>query len=125
MDDLGLINYYSDEIIDIVDAPEDTPISTDTYHNSIDILKNYALIKKGNRTKPIMTKYEKTKILGIRAEMLAGGAKPLVDFPATITKTIDIAILELKERKIPFIIKRKVTKGYDYWKIADLKIPNN
>jgi len=125
MDELGLTSYYEDSTIDMIDAIEDTPISIETYHNGIDIYKNYSVIKKSNRTKPIMTKYEKTKMLGIRAEMLAGGAKPLVTVPKNMTKTIDIAILELNEMKLPFIIKRKVTGGYDYWKVNDLKIPNN
>jgi len=123
MDEFGLTTYYADSTIDMIETVEDTPISIETYHNGIDIYKNYSVIKKSNRTKPIMTKYEKTKMLGIRAEMLAGGAKPLVNIPKNMTKTIEIAALELKEKKLPFIIKRKVTGGYDYWKVNDLKIP--
>ena len=69
-----------------------------------------------------MTKYEKTKIIGIRAQQLASGAKPLIDVPPGITDVIDIAMIELNERKTPFILKRKVATKFEYWKIQDLDI---
>jgi DNA-directed RNA polymerase subunit K/omega len=119
MDDFGIINYFNEEDIDIND---NNPINVKTYHSHIDILKNYDLIKQSNKTKPILTKYEKTKILGLRAEMIASGAKPLVKYPEHITYAIDIARLELKQRKIPFIIKRKTNNNFDYWKLEDLFI---
>jgi DNA-directed RNA polymerase subunit K/omega len=99
------------------------PLNIETYHSNIDILSNYEMIKKTNKTKPIMTKYEKTKILGLRAEMIASGAKPLVNYPKHLTRAIDIVRIELEEHKIPFIIKRTTSTGVDYWKIEDLHIP--
>jgi len=67
-----------------------------------------------------LTKYERTKILGIRAEQLASGMPPLVNIGNEID-IIKIAEMELKERKIPFIIKRPLpNKGNEYWKLEDL-----
>jgi len=118
MDELGVINYY--EEIDTGETDINNNIVQENYHNNIDILTNYEHIRKNNKTAPKLTKYEKTKVLGVRAEMLSLGAKPLVSFPKHITRVEDIAMIELKERKIPFIIRRKVTDGFDYWKLEDL-----
>ena len=40
--------------------------------------------------------------------------------PKYITSTLDIAELELKNRKTPFIVKRKVGDSIEYWKVEDL-----
>ena len=79
-------------------------------------------MKKQNRTKPIMTKYERTKIIGIRAQQIASGAIPLIEVPPGITDAIDIATSELKQRKTPFILKRQIANKFEYWKIVDLEI---
>ena len=50
-------------------------------------------------TKPFLTKYEKAKLLGIRAQMISNGSLPLVKVPANITDTYDIANLELEQKK--------------------------
>jgi DNA-directed RNA polymerase subunit K/omega len=118
MDEFGVINFTD------IDIENDTTETTfnEVYNDNLDILKNYNTLKVNNKTRPIMTKYEKTKVLGLRAQMLASGAKPLVEFPNYITNVIDIAELELKERKIPFILRRKMKNSYEYWKIEDLII---
>ena len=112
-------DIYSDNELEEV---SDILLEQPKYHNYIDILKNYQELSKTNKTKPIMTKYEKTKIIGIRAQQIASGAPPLIDVPPGITDVVDIAIKELKERKTPFILKRKVSNKYEYWKIQDLEI---
>ena len=75
------------------------------------------------QTKPYMTKFEKAKILGIRAQMLANGSLPLVDVPTNIINVKDIARIELKERKMPLIIKRYLPdKSYECWRLDDMVI---
>ena len=91
-----------------------------TFIDSKEIIQNYEEIKKQNITRPILSKYERTKILGLRAEQLARGFKPLISVPSHITETIDIAMIELEQRKIPYIIKRKFGEKTDYWKVEDL-----
>jgi DNA-directed RNA polymerase subunit K/omega len=109
-------NYYNSNV-----GENTTNILHDnTYHNHFDILKNYNEIKKNNRTRPRITKYELTKCLGMRAEMLARGAPALVDVPEYIDSVEDIAKMEHKQGKLPFILRRKITGGYDYWKLEDL-----
>ena len=84
-----------------------------------DVYKNYN--KDNNITNNRLTKYEKTKIIGLRAQQIATGSPVFTDVPKWMTSSIDIATKELSERKIPFIIKRFIGNGqYEYWKLEDL-----
>tara|TARA_B100000886_G_scaffold269485_1_gene193526 strand:+ start:826 stop:1167 length:342 start_codon:yes stop_codon:yes gene_type:complete len=94
----------------------------DVFHDSKEILSNYDNLKKTNRSKPVMSKYERTKIIGVRAQQLSEGSIPLVEVPKHLTKTLDIATYELKMRKTPFIVKRNVGSNIEYWKVEDLII---
>ena len=83
--------------------------------------------KKGNiidplhTTIPFLTRYEKAKVLGLRAKQINNGADPLIDLPRSIIDGHTIALMELKENKIPFIIKRPIPNGgNEYWKVSDL-----
>ena len=92
------------------------------YNNHIDVLKNYDILKKTNSSPPVMTLFEKTKIIGLRSQQIANGAPILVEIDKYIDNIIDIAEYELKQKKTPFILKRKVNNTYEYWKIEDLII---
>jgi DNA-directed RNA polymerase I, II, and III subunit RPABC2 len=83
---------------------------------------NYQNTDKKRKTTPQLTKYEKTKILGIRAQQLLSGMPALIKVPKDVNNVRKIAELELKQRKIPFIIKRPLpNKGCEYIKIEDLE----
>ena len=74
-------------------------------------------------TNPIMSKVEYTRILGIRTKQLNTGAKPFVKVPEGIVDGYLIAEKELREKKLPFIIKRPIPDGgCEYWNIKDLEI---
>jgi DNA-directed RNA polymerase I, II, and III subunit RPABC2 len=76
-----------------------------------------------HKTIPYLTKYEKARILGQRAKQIESGAKPFVNIPETIIDGYIIAELELKEKKIPFIIRRPIPGGgCEYWHLRDLEI---
>ena len=86
-----------------------------------DLYQNYDISK--NITTPNMTKYEYTQCLGMRAQQIAMGAEPLIDVTEELDDVILIATEELRQRKTPFIIKRKICEGqYEYWKIEDMVI---
>lgn len=73
-----------------------------------------------NVSRPIMSKYEKTKVLGVRIEQLSRGARSLVDLPSSASMR-DIAIAELEQKKMPFVIIRTMPNGLkEYWKINDM-----
>jgi len=102
-------------------------------HNSDEVAKLAKVIRDENniiidplhKTLPYLTKYEKARVLGQRAKQIETGAKPLVKVPDNIIDSYVIAELELREKKIPFIIKRPIPGGaFEYWHMRDLEIIN-
>lgn len=75
-----------------------------------------------HRSPPFLTVYERTKILGTRANQIAEGARPFIDpVPEHITQPLEIAKLELEQRRLPFIVKRPMPDGtFEYWRLSDL-----
>ncbi|RQM07202.1 hypothetical protein DH86_00000895, partial [Scytalidium sp. 3C] len=57
-------------------------------------------------TTPYMTKYERARILGTRALQISMNAPVLVDLEGE-TDPLQIAIKELREKKIPLIVRRE------------------
>jgi len=57
-----------------------------------------------------LTKYERARIIGTRALQLSNGAIPMVKVDG-LTDVLDIAEKELREYKIPIIIRRKLPDG--------------
>ena len=76
-----------------------------------------------HRTIPFLTKYEKSRILGERANQINSGGKPFIEIESNVIDGYLIALQELKQRKIPFIIKRPLSNGgCEYWKVKDLEM---
>jgi len=72
---------------------------------------------------PFLTVYEKTKVLGTRANQIADGARPFVVVPEHMSDPLEIAKLELEQRRLPYIIKRPMPDGtFEYWRLSDLMI---
>jgi DNA-directed RNA polymerase subunit K/omega len=91
-----------------------TTVIRDDFGNIIDPL---------HKTLSVLTKYEYSRILGERAKQLSIGAEPLVKLEDYIFDEYSIALLELKEKKIPFIIERPMPNGIsEFWKLEDLEI---
>ena len=72
------------------------------------------------KTPRVLSKYEKTRVLIERTQQLANGAEPLIKDVDRYSSIEEIAINELKEGKLPFIIKRYFNNKYEYLKIDDL-----
>jgi DNA-directed RNA polymerase subunit K/omega len=88
-------------------APVSAAAASDPYHQS----------------QPFLTQFEKTKILGFRTNQLAQGARPFVTVPEHVTSVLEIARLELDQRRLPFIVKRPMPDGsFEYWRLSDLAI---
>jgi DNA-directed RNA polymerase subunit K/omega len=71
----------------------------------------------------MMSKYEKTQIIGLRLSQLAAGAKPVLspDELANCNNIRDIVLKELFLKKIPFMICRELpNKEKVYWKVQDM-----
>lgn len=85
--------------------------------------KDNIIVDDLHKTIPILTKYEKTRILGLRAKQINNGAEPLVTINTQIIDGYLIALKELEEKKIPIIIRRPIPNGAsEYWHLKDLEI---
>ncbi len=84
--------------------------------------KNGIVIDDLHQTVPFLTKYERARILGQRAKQINSGAFPFIKVPENIIDGYIIAEMELKEKRIPFIIRRPLPNGgSEYWSIKDLE----
>jgi DNA-directed RNA polymerase I, II, and III subunit RPABC2 len=73
-------------------------------------------------TTAYLTKYERARILGTRAQQISLGAPVLVEL-GDETDTLEIAMKELKQRKIPIVIRRYLPDhSYEDWAIDELII---
>lgn len=80
------------------------------------------IIDPNHSTLPILTKYEKTRVIGQRAKQINNGARPYIDIPEGVIDGYIIAEMELKAKKIPFIIQRPLPNGSkEFWKLEDLE----
>lgn len=111
-------DYISDDISDDISI-EPTP----TIVKKIDIVsvhKSYSdYTTKKRKTQPYINKYERAKLLGIRAEQLAKGMKPLV---STHDKTniYEIVEAEYRERVLPLFLRRHLPDNtYEDWRLTD------
>jgi DNA-directed RNA polymerase subunit K/omega len=76
-----------------------------------------------HRTLPFLTKFEKARVLGERAKQINDGAQPFVKLTTNAIDGYLIALAELEQKAIPFIIKRPLPNGgCEYWKLKDLEI---
>jgi DNA-directed RNA polymerase subunit K/omega len=84
--------------------------------------KDDIIVDDLHKTIPFLTKYERARILGQRAKQINSGATPFVKVPENVIDGYRIAELELKEKRIPFIIRRPLPNGgSEYWKLTDLE----
>jgi len=84
---------------------------------------NGNIIDPFHKTLPFLTKYEKARILGERANQINEGSPIFVKVDPDVIDGYLIALKEFEERKIPFIIQRPIPNGTcEYWKLTDLEI---
>lgn len=82
--------------------------------------KSKKIPKDQRITTPYMTKYEKARILGTRALQISMNAPVLVDIEGE-TDPLQIAIKELREKKVPLIVRRYMPDGmYEDWTCEEL-----
>jgi len=86
--------------------------------------KNNIIVDPLHKTIPVLTKYERARVLGQRAKQIDNGSKPYVAVPDNIIEGHLIAQLELEQKRIPFIIRRPLpgNAGSEYWSLKDLEI---
>lgn len=98
-------------------------------YNELHTLSKVVFNKSGipidplHKTLPILTKYEKARVLGLRAKQINDGSDIFVEVPPSIFDGYIIAKMELEQKKIPFIIRRPLPNGTsEYWNVNDLQL---
>uniref|UniRef100_A0A6C0L3W7 DNA-directed RNA polymerase n=1 Tax=viral metagenome TaxID=1070528 RepID=A0A6C0L3W7_9ZZZZ len=84
--------------------------------------ENYEELKKTYITRPVLTKYEMTKIVSERSQQLVNGGVSFLKNPEAYNSPYEISLEELRQKKIPFIVKRPISNRFEYWKLEDLRI---
>ena len=93
------------------------------YGSLIGNLRDVSRLDSHHTSYPFLNGYEKTKVISFRASQLANGAKPFIQVPLGVTDCYEIAHMELKEKRLPFIIKRTWPDGsFEVWKLVDLVV---
>ena len=136
MDDMEDV-YGGCAILEEVEEVKDDPLAALLKHHpecNMEYMENIAprinliasppLDKDPNhRSAPFLTQYEKTKIIGMRANQLSQSARPYIAVPEYVTDVWDIARMELSQRRLPFIVRRPMPDGtHEYWRLSDLLI---
>ena len=103
-----------------VKSPAESETSSILDNDYRTILSSYNPSK--NKSRPIITIYERTLLVGKRACQISFGANPLIPVEPGMTE-VQIAEEELRQRKMPLIIKRTIGDHTEYWKPADMILP--
>ncbi|KAE8748317.1 hypothetical protein FOCC_FOCC004953 [Frankliniella occidentalis] len=123
VDDAGIGEDFDDveddENIEELDQQEEET-------ENVDILAAGAagggVVKSKRITTRYMTKYERARVLGTRALQIAMCAPVMVELEGE-TDPLQIAMKELKQRKIPIVIRRYLPdQSYEDWGIDELII---
>ena len=97
------------------------PASSGASLDPINVVQSTSAVSFQPRT--MLTKYERTKVIGIRAEQLTRGAEAFVDVDTKSFDPYEVAERELVQRKLPFIIVRHLPDGKtDNVKLEDMEI---
>ncbi len=119
--------FQTDHVNDYIqyNYPEKQQCSLEEMYELLDVKRNKqnVIYDPNHTTIPILTKYERSRILGTRAAQLNDGSEPYIKIPSHIVDSYVIAEKELKEKALPFIISRPLPNGrIEYWRLSDLEI---
>jgi DNA-directed RNA polymerase I, II, and III subunit RPABC2 len=115
---MDIIEELTDDEDEIIYTIEENTLNDDI----LEFQKNYESQQKTNISRPYLTKFEKTKVISERAQQISNGSKTLLKNPKAYNSPYEMALEELRQKKIPFIIKRPVANKFEYWKLEDLHI---
>jgi DNA-directed RNA polymerase I, II, and III subunit RPABC2 len=104
---------------------EEVPIENDGATFEIIPVADFDLTKVHvRRTRPRMTRFERAKVLSMRAEQIANGTQPFVE-RIDGESPLEIAEREFAAGRIPFLIRRFIPNGNstlaEDWKIQELE----
>ncbi|GMH49582.1 hypothetical protein TrVE_jg2007 [Triparma verrucosa] len=124
-DDLNDVDDLQNDSDSNNEALNEEEIDQDTERmellDSSDVPPGSTTVPKSARiTTQFLTKYERARILGTRALQISMNAPVMVSLEGE-TDPLKIAMKELRERKIPIIIRRYLPDdSYEDWRIEEL-----
>ena len=73
------------------------------------------------KTSPYLSRYERAKVISVRAQQLSIGKQPQIKVASTNINHLEIALQELREKKNPNnIIRTLPDKTVEIWAVKDL-----
>ncbi|KAI3981431.1 hypothetical protein MKX01_028081 [Papaver californicum] len=129
--DMGDMGYEDEPVEDVMEGEEE-----EVENNNEDEAADHVVIegeekeeaepvKKDRNTSKFMTKYERARILGTRALQISMNAPVMVELEGE-TDPLEIAMKELRARKIPFTIRRYLPDGsYEDWGVDELIVEDS
>lgn len=113
------INDY-EEVDDLNEIEDDiNEKNNNTIVSYDEVLEKIKTKKK--KTVPFLNKFEKARLLGIRIQQLSSGSEPKINTDG-FDNIYDIVQEELKQRKIPLIIKRNLPNGdSEEWRLDEFQ----
>ena len=119
-DDEDMSEYFESAIIPAHDEKDTKP-----FLSTIEEIKDQN--SKNRRTLPILSKYEKAKIIGIRAQQISMGSYIYLDTIKAYNNPLDIAKEELRQKRTPLLVRRTIIgkKGTvnEDWRVEELIDP--
>ncbi len=112
------VNDYEEEEDTFIEDEEPDINETNiiSYDEMIEKSKN-----KKKKTVPFLNKFEKARLIGVRIQQLSSGSEPKIS-TGGLNSIVEIVEEELKQRKIPLIIKRNLPNGEsEEWKLEEFE----
>ncbi len=111
---------------DVEDLEEELQDEDDEYKVGLEDIEEPTITSDSSNkikvTSKYLTKYERTRILGTRALQISLGSPPTVDI-GSLTDPYEISLLELRQKKIPIIIRRYLPNNtFEDWNITELEL---
>ena len=101
-----------DDIFDIVENERTNIINVDEVYKNI--------IENDKKTLPLLSKFEKARLIGIRKQQLATGSSACVK--GEFSNLDEIIEEELKQKTLPLIVRRILHNGsHEDWRIEEFK----
>ena len=110
--------YGSDSSAADSDAEEEQDIDDEVYKTEEFKFRTDEVPKELRMTSNFLTKQELAQVISTRAAQLENGAQAFVK--TLHDKAVDIATIELRDGRLPFIIKRACPHGVEYWNIREM-----
>lgn len=136
MSELDIEEEIDEEIEEEIEDDTDIEISTidsdDDSEHVIEVSEPipntiYIITGDNRKTSDILTLKEFARIVGVRATQIADNIRPKIFTDVdNITSVHDMVIKEIRDKKCPFKIRRKISPThYEEWSINEMMLPNS